>query len=77
MPNRSRDAGAICPFYVKAEKNIISCECAIGGARVWHVFESRELADRHYFDFCASMCYLGCPYAMMLCGMYEKEDSGG
>lgn len=73
MPNRPRDASAICPFYQKSEKNIISCECAIGGARLWHVFPGKAAAEQHWLNFCASYCYRGCPYALMLIGIYEDD----
>lgn len=74
MPNRVRDASAVCPFYQSSEKNIIRCECAIGGARLWHVFGTNKEAERHWLDFCASYCYRGCPYALMLIGVYDESE---
>ena len=74
MPNRTRDAGAVCPFYMSSEKNMISCECAIGGTRLWHAFSSCREAENHWLNFCCSYCYLGCPYAQMLIGLYEDGE---
>ena len=71
--NPRRDAGAICPFYEKSDKTVIRCECAIGGARLWHVFATKKEAEQHWLNFCASYCYLGCPYAQMLIGLYDRE----
>lgn len=75
--NPRRDAGAICPFYEKSHKNIIRCECAIGGSRLWHVFADTHEAETHWLGYCATYGYIRCPYARMLIGMYEEEGSGG
>lgn len=73
--NPRRDAGAICPFYEKSHKNVIRCECIIGGtARLWHVFETNEETEKHWEEYCATFRYRKCPYALMLIGLYEESD---
>lgn len=71
MPNTRRDGQAICPFYEHSDKNIIRCECAIGGSRLMHVFGSTEECEDHVQSFCCAYAYLGCPYAEMLIWEYD------
>ena len=73
MPNDVIAGRAICPFFKKAEKNWICCECAIGGSRLMHVFPSRAKQEEHVDGYCCAFAYVRCEYAMMLIGMYGDE----
>ena len=71
MPNDPRAGRAVCPFYQKSKDNYISCECAIGGTRILHMFADREEAETHLTNYCNTLAYTRCPYAIMLVGLYR------
>lgn len=74
MPNDTRDGRAMCPFYTRSKADYISCECAIGGARLLHVFGSVKEAKDHLEEYCNTFGYLRCPYAMMLIRGYDQSE---
>ena len=74
MPNLTRSAHAVCPFYEVSEKNYVRCECVIGGARLLHVFESVRECEQHAQEYCCTFAYRKCPYALMLIGLYDESD---
>jgi len=74
MPNLTRSAHAVCPFYEKSEKNYVRCECVIGGARLLHVFDTERTCKMHFEKFCCSYDYVRCPYALMLIGIWDQSD---
>lgn len=73
MPNKTIDARAFCPFYIRENKTSIVCE-GILGSHTRHIFESETEKKTHEKDFCTSKNCKNCIYHRLKINQYEKKQ---
>ena len=74
MPNNPRDPHALCPFYEKSVNNCIYCEPLIDGTWLSFKFATREKTLKHLHDYCNTLSFGRCPYAIMLIDLYKEPE---
>lgn len=73
MPNDAISARAVCPYYVRAEKNHITCDGVVDQATTSLVFVEVQLM-RDYADvYCCRFAFRRCPVYRMLAAAEEKD----
>lgn len=71
MPNKTIDALAFCPFYVKEGKTSITCEGIVGSFTV-NKFQSEISKERHERNFCTAKTCRGCSVFSALMENYKS-----
>ncbi|MBQ4066164.1 MAG: hypothetical protein IJD22_00845 [Clostridia bacterium] len=69
MPNKTIDANAFCPFYVKEGVMSITCEGIIGASTV-SKFNTEHDKLYHETNFCTGKTCRGCSVYTALMGKY-------
>lgn len=74
MPNISKHAKVICPFFSGGERNYLCCESSIPGTWLRYMFHNNAMCDRWMDKYCCTREWGECPYAKMLGWKYDGEE---
>lgn len=74
MPNISKHAKVICPFFAGGDHNYIRCETTIPGSWLRYIFLNNTICQNWMDKYCCTRGWEDCPYANMLLQKYEQED---
>lgn len=72
MPNLSRSARAVCPFFKRSVDEQIQCESAMRCVTL-HRFRSVQRAEDHLRRYCNTYDWQRCPYARLLI-LYNRGE---